>query len=1108
MTPDLTGESSQSKGFALVSMLYEYQLEGQLSPTNHVIQVILIPSYGNPQPRKWRTHAESWLDILFSNPKFPAKLWEYQHARPLSDSPCLEQILDEGYCLLDELAKLSRSEQQASKCPFFFICHSLGGTILKKALCLARERWTEYLELINRISGILFLASPHLRLGTIPDINVIESILRTNPDFTYLKRAWTDKDNVLLQRICAAFEMVNVQVPIISAYETKETKIHRVKKIFSRFQNTKTSWIVGSDLCQVGSPNERRVRVASDFPGICSIDTSSDLFREMDRVLTEICKNASRPGRDETPAGPPSFVDTRTLRSYSAFDPHAEYDNKHDPVARASSKSDNPTGQGTAGSTEVANDFEILPLLGFEVSRRSPKLPQFSVPLPRNVRFTGRTSVLEMMKKHLLPTMEDASESPYGLRVFTLSGMPGIGKTSTALEYAYRYRNEYDAVFWIHSDDENILSKEYAAISGILELEDPNAQMDLQASREIVKGWLAKPYTSLEETKIEAQWLIIFDNVDNFSVIGDNEYWPGLGHGSIIVTSRDTMVKDQIPINSIGIDLEVFSVDETMDLFRSLAGKESPDQEQSMRLIAEKMGGLPLAISHLAGVRSNLRLSYSDLARLYDAITGSDKSRLASQLGLQTLSPQARSLVQAMSLFDPDEIPEEILRPGFNSTILQNCPTDEIQYYGARASLLRSSLIAYNEQKEQIGMHRVVRDVARSTMTTDESVEYLEIALDLVSKVWVFQDLEHRYDTHRWSKCERYFPSIVRLRAAFEQIRSSVQDFQPSDSVAKLFNDAGWYWFERGFPQESKPYFQLAQSICEQSPNRASESVSYILRETHNNLATVTADIYETEASLKHAKIWMEMSEARKDVNGIPVVDYELGVVYNETGVSYGLNKQYYVAESYFLKSIETFQRLENYDDTMLGWPEPNLGFMYWVKGDYENAERVLLEILEIHANAFGVDDTKNFKTGKILYALGNVYESMGDLEKSFSYHKRCLKQYMESLGKDHKRVGDVCYRLTRHHLRLGKSQNLAAARQLMQQALKIFSSKSYYRRELARCKFKEGQLCDAFGDKAEATKSFDQAFKLRREILPADKRDLDDLVEADFDEMVIFWSR
>lgn len=485
-------------------------------------------------------------------------------------------------------------------------------------------------------------------------------------------------------------------------------------------------------------------------------------------------------------------LDAISLRSYSTFDLSA----KTPPTNEVSSKSGDPaTGQGTANSSQPTRDYEVLPMPGFEVVKRNPKIPQFSVPLAKNEHFRGRVEVLDNMRRHL-STKSQASVGglnlTQGLRVFTLSGMPGIGKTSTAVEYVYRHKHEYDAIFWLHSEDENILSKEFTAIAGILELEDSKAQTDLNASRDLVKGWLSKPYKTLGDIESDANWLIVFDNVEDLELIREREYWPELGQGSIIITSRDPMVKSQIPMNSIGEDLGVFSTDQTVQLIRDLAGKETQEQTSSLQAIAENIGGLPLAIQHLAGMRSNLRLSYLDLARMYSTLTGSSRAILSSQLGLQTLSKAARSLVDVMSLLDPDEIPEQILRPGFESVIMDDFPQDEMQYYLARATLLKSSLVSCNEKTEHIGMHRVVRDVTRSMMTKEQTKECLKIAFDLVSRIWPFQDLRNRYDTSRWPKCERYFPSIVRLRAVYEQVLSTELDYQPPDSVAELLNDAGW----------------------------------------------------------------------------------------------------------------------------------------------------------------------------------------------------------------------------------------------------------------------------------------------------------------------------
>ena len=170
------------------------------------------------------------------------------------------------------------------------------------------------------------------------------------------------------------------------------------------------------------------------------------------------------------------------------------------------------------------------------------------------------------------------------------------------------------------------------------------------------------------------------------------------------------------------------------------------------------------------------------------------------------------------------------------------------------------------------------------------------------------------------------------------------------------------YLFEKGFPQESRTYFQAARSACERLDNRTSEDVAYQVRLAHGNEGCAAAESNDREGCLYHSKIWLQLSMARVSPSGLPIMDFELGTIYNEAGVAYALNDKYDAAAECFLRSISVYKSVEDFEDTMLGWPEPNLGLVYWVQGDLDNAELVLNEILEIHATAFGVDDTQSFK--------------------------------------------------------------------------------------------------------------------------------------------------
>ena len=63
----------------------------------------------------------------------------------------------------------------------------------------------------------------------------------------------------------------------------------------------------------------------------------------------------------------------------------------------------------------------------------------------RNPVFTGREEVIAYL--------HNAFSALTGhITAQALTGMGGIGKTQAAIEYAYRFRSHYSAVFWATAD--------------------------------------------------------------------------------------------------------------------------------------------------------------------------------------------------------------------------------------------------------------------------------------------------------------------------------------------------------------------------------------------------------------------------------------------------------------------------------------------------------------------------------------------------------------------------------------------------------------------------------------------------------------------------------
>lgn len=63
-------------------------------------------------------------------------------------------------------------------------------------------------------------------------------------------------------------------------------------------------------------------------------------------------------------------------------------------------------------------------------------------------------------------------------------------------------------------------------------------------------------------------------------------------------------------------------------------------------------------------------------------------------------------------------------------------------------------------------------------------------------------------------------------------------------------------------------------------------------------------------------------------------------------------------------------------------------------------------------------------RTGRVLHALGNVRASQGRLKESYDFHQRALMQYRSTIGDNHHRTADVCYKVAEHYIRFEKLED------------------------------------------------------------------------------------
>ena len=110
------------------------------------------------------------------------------------------------------------------------------------------------------------------------------------------------------------------------------------------------------------------------------------------------------------------------------------------------------------------------PLTRADVAEPEPApVAIFHVPYNDNRFFTGRERILNDLQTTLSVNRATALTQ-------AITGLGGVGKTQTAVKYAYLHQDEYRVVLWARADTEANLITDYREIAALLNLPESNAE--------------------------------------------------------------------------------------------------------------------------------------------------------------------------------------------------------------------------------------------------------------------------------------------------------------------------------------------------------------------------------------------------------------------------------------------------------------------------------------------------------------------------------------------------------------------------------------------------------------------------------------------------------
>ncbi len=689
----------------------------------------------------------------------------------------------------------------------------------------------------------------------------------------------------------------------------------------------------------------------------------------------------------------------------------------------------------------------------------------WNVPYHRNPFFTGREDILKNLHNTLTAGKTAALTQPQAIR-----GLGGIGKTQTAVEYAYRYYNVYKAVLWAKADTREVLVTDFVSIADLLNLPEKNEQ-DQNKAVNAVKRWLQN----------HLDWLLILDNVEDLEMV--EEFIPTTTGGHILLTTRTqaTGTANNVDVHKMEAEegalflirrAKVITLDAPLD-------SAKPADCDKAREVSQVLDGLPLALDQAGAYIEETACTLSEYLDLYQAqyaellkdrgqLTFGHPESVVTTFSLafekvEQNNPAAAELLQLCAFLHPDDIPEEIITEGALdlSPVLQSTTTNLYQLKKSIAELLKYSLIHRDPETKGLSIHRLVQAVLKNWM--DEPIERLwaERAVRAVSRT--FPNVEYAV----WSRCQRCLPHAQVCAVLIKQWTIM------SLEAARLLDQAGSYLKERAQNAQAELMLQQSLAIYEKIWGPEHPDVAHSL----NNLA----EVYRQGKYAQAEPLYQRALAIWEQTLG-PVHPY-VAIGLNNLALLYFTQGKYVQAEPLFQRAISIWEKIPGAEDPHIANSLNSLAELYRVQGKYAQAEPLFQRALAIREQRLG---TEHRHVSNSLNGLALLYHVQGRHAEAEPLFRRALAIREKVLGREHPAVAVCLNNLALLYSTQGK---YTQAESLYQQALAIYKQipGGSEHSDTATCLNNLARLYHIQGRYAEAEPLFRRALAIRKNALGSD---------------------
>ncbi|KAJ9148554.1 LipA and NB-ARC domain-containing protein [Pleurostoma richardsiae] len=509
---------------------------------------------------------------------------------------------------------LYRKSEESTRKPIIWVCHSLGGILVKRALeysnDLRASHHEEYRSVYVSTYGIVFLGTPHTGSGlatwgrvlqTMSDIVVPKKLFESEP--VLLKTL--KRDNETLQNINSHFLDIYQRFKIHVAHENVKTDIKGSRVL-----------VVDPTSASPQLPGVTYYGIEANHSGMCKFESrEAPGYRTVSTALRDWVREA------------PAVIQVRWVVEEEDRLARAmqEVDERMRPFMKSSAGTSQPTTRVERSNDITASAVQQdslsapspVPLLTLPSSNHDPhnqpsaetqNEPLFVHPEPfrPNSFFVGRQGELQDLHKMLM----DGQRRAEGTSAVLIQCLPGGGKTHLARQYAFQHMSDYPGgVYWVTAKSLHEMEYGYwriaktEAMRGLSEQDGIDHATDSEMLVEGVRRWL----NGFDE------WLLILDGI-LFDTPGVQRFIPDAKNTSLIYTSTQRAVTGDHHFDNPQImELTLLGPQEAQELLLLEMEKRRPwtqdDRSRAYELV-QLMGRLPLMIhvtaQHLKATREPL----------------------------------------------------------------------------------------------------------------------------------------------------------------------------------------------------------------------------------------------------------------------------------------------------------------------------------------------------------------------------------------------------------------------------------------------------------------------------------------------------------------------